>query len=60
LAILLKDFEELEKYSNLNTKQIDFLKKYPHPFTILTETSREFIFPKFLDKNIYVKIAFRI
>lgn len=60
VSVLIKDFEELKKYSNLNDEQINFLKSYPYPFTILTKPNKEFVLPDFLDGNVYSKIAFRI
>lgn len=60
LSVVVKDFKELEHITNLNTSQINFLKKYPYPFTILASVKEDFILPAFLDKNIYSKIAFRV
>lgn len=60
LAILIRNFLDLEKYTNLTQEQIEFLKKYPHPFTILTDINNNFVLPDFLDRSIYKKIAFRI
>lgn len=60
LSVVVRDFAELEKITNLNKIQINFLKKYPHPFTVLTSINKIFILPDFLDKNIYNKVAFRV
>ena len=37
LAIMVENFDWLEKYTTLSTEQIEFLKNYEKPFTILTE-----------------------
>ncbi|MCK9272064.1 Sua5/YciO/YrdC/YwlC family protein [Candidatus Gracilibacteria bacterium] len=60
LSFVVKDFKELEKITNLNKAQLNFLKNYSHPFTILTSVKENFILPSFLDKNIYNKVAFRV
>jgi tRNA A37 threonylcarbamoyladenosine synthetase subunit TsaC/SUA5/YrdC len=60
LAILVDSFEWLEKNTTLNQEQIDFLKKYDRPFTILTQSKTD-ILPKNLpNKQIYQKLAFRV
>jgi len=66
IALMVSDFEYLEKNTELNFEQIEFLKDYKNPFTILIDKE------KILDKNllkiiknlpnseIYKKIAFRV
>jgi len=66
LAILCENFEYLEKNTLLTKKQINFLKNYKNPWTILIDKE------KITDKNllnqilklpnseIYEKIAFRV
>ena len=67
LAIMIDSFNWLEKNTDLNKEQIDFLKNYKKPFTILTNSTpvkhwlnyeEEENF--FRNKEIYKKIAFRI
>lgn len=60
LSIMVKDFEYLEKNTNLNKKQILFLKEYNNPFTILCETKNNIIDSNIINRKIYKKIAFRI
>ena len=67
LSIMVLDFTWLEKNTDLNTKQIDFLKKYKKPFTILCECPRikmllDFEQEDFNYENndVYQKIAFRV
>lgn len=67
LAIMVKDFKWLEKNTILNEEQIDFLKNYEKPFTILTDCTNikallnfedeEF---NFVNKDEYKLIAFRV
>lgn len=60
LAILVIDFDWLEQNTILTHEQIEFLKNYEKPFTILTET-RDDIIPKDIpNKEIYKKAAFRV
>jgi len=60
LSVVVKNFKELEKIANLNSSQINFLKEYSYPFTVLTPIKENFILPSFLDKNVYNKVAFRV
>jgi len=68
LAIMVEDFSWLEEYTDLTPEQIDFLKNYEKPFTILTTCSYVEMFLKFEDEedgmfennDIYHQIAFRV
>jgi L-threonylcarbamoyladenylate synthase len=67
LAIMVENFEWLKKYTTLNEKQVNFLKTYKNPFTILTNCdyiayilNYEDDKISFINKNIYKKIAFRV
>jgi hypothetical protein len=63
---MVDDFSYFENFTKLSEKQIDFLKNYENPWTILIDKE------KILDKNlleiinslpnseIYQKIAFRV
>lgn len=68
LAIMVLDFNWLEKHTDLTHEQIKFLQNYKKPFTILTnsdyvkmwlnfEDEEEWIF---INKDIYERIAFRV
>ena len=67
LAIMIESFSWLEKNTNLNKSQIEFLKNYKKPFTILTDCpymkmvlnleQEDFEYP---NKEVYEKIAFRV
>ena len=66
IAIMVDSFEYFEKNTKLTKNQIDFLKNYKNPWTILID--KEKIFDKNLLKiidnlpnfKIYEKIAFRV
>lgn len=68
LAIMVKDFDWLGKNTELTEEQIDFLKSYEKPFTILTESSPIRLFLEYQDENeeliinkdIYKFISFRV
>jgi L-threonylcarbamoyladenylate synthase len=51
LAILVENFEWLEKYTTLTKEQVNFLKNYKKPFTILTESSFVKIWLNFVDEE---------
>lgn len=67
LAIMIESFEWLEKNTSLNKTQIEFLKSYKKPFTILTECpymqmvlnleQEDF---EYQNKEVYKKLAFRV
>lgn len=68
LAILVESFDWLAKNTKLTSEQIDFLKKYHRPFTILTESRPVRIYLEFstddeeafVNKDIYTYISFRV
>lgn len=60
LAFLLKEYNDISWVINLTDEQIEFLKNYPHPFTVIWDANKDFLLPSFLDKKIYSKIAVRV
>ena len=67
LSIMVESFEWLRDYTTLHKEQIDFLKNYKRPFTILTYCPRiEMILNleqedfEYKNKNVYTYIAFRV
>gem|GEM_PF-1019717 len=74
MAILIDDFNFFEKNKILSKKQIDFLKNYKNPFTILVSTEKlkkigkkKSVLKKILktikklpNSQKYEKIAFRV
>lgn len=66
LAIFVKGFSYFEKYTDLTEQEIDFIKNYTKPFTILIDKKKckdmyllENI-KKLPNKDKYKKIAFRV
>jgi tRNA A37 threonylcarbamoyladenosine synthetase subunit TsaC/SUA5/YrdC len=66
LAMLCLDFNYLQKNTKLTDKQINFLKEYKNPWTILIDKEKildkkllDFI-NKLSNSEIYQKIAFRV
>ena len=57
---MVEDFEYLKKHAHINDLQLQFLKKYPYPFTVLLHTKREFILDEIPNKRLYKKTAFRV
>ena len=51
LAIMVKDFAWFEENSDLTDEQIEFLKNYDKPFTILTNSTPIELFLNFQDEN---------
>jgi len=67
LAIMIFDFKWLEENTSLNKAQIEFLKKYPNPWTVMTNSTRiEMILNleqedfEYKNKEFYKYIAFRV
>lgn len=69
LAVMVPNFEWLRDNTTLTNEQIDFLKKYPKPFTILTDSMplRVWInfvndenWEEFINRDLYKKIAIRV
>jgi tRNA A37 threonylcarbamoyladenosine synthetase subunit TsaC/SUA5/YrdC len=68
LAIMVPNFQWLEKNTDLTDEQIAFLRKYDRPFTVLTDSSPIRLFLEYADENenhfinkdIYEFISFRV
>lgn len=67
LAIMVESFDWLEKNTSLSWEQIDFLKKYPRGFTIMTDAPRLKMIMEldqkdfeYKNKDEYKKFAFRV
>lgn len=60
LAILVPYWEDLEEETLLNTRQIDFLKSYKFPFTVVTEVREDFRVEYELDETVYEQVGFRV
>lgn len=68
LAIMVLDFNWLEKNTPLTKEQIEFLKNYKRPFTVLTDCDNLKLWINYIDednnefinRNIYKNFAFRV
>jgi len=66
IAIMVWDFEYFSEFTKLTENQIDFLKNYKNPFTILINKNKILdnnlleIINKLPNSEIYEKIAFRV
>lgn len=63
LALIVSDFDWLSENTDLNKNQIDFLRDYKKPFTILAKTYNKNLLENInsLDNShLYKKIAFRV
>lgn len=68
LALLVGSFDWLIEHTDLTNEQINFLRSYEKPFTVLTDCDyvkmfMEFEDPEegdFLNSNVYEQIAFRV
>lgn len=58
LAMVVEDYDDIERFGIINEDQKEFLMDYPHPFTLITE--RIFHLPSYLDAHLYHKIAIRV
>lgn len=56
----MKDYEDLQKYIEITDEQIEFLKKYPRPWSILGKKREDFVLPEFLNPITYEKISLRV
>lgn len=68
LAILVPDFKWLIENTDLTIEQVEFLKNYENPFTILTESDHLKLWinyvddenNEFLNRDMYESFAFRV
>ena len=59
LAILVRDFDDMDTYIEITQEQKDFLKNYPYPWSFLGKRKSSFILPAFLDAR-YELISLRV
>lgn len=68
IAIMVENFDWLRENTELTDEQVDFLKNYNKPFTILTQSSPVRLFLEFQDeheeyfinKDVYTELSFRV
>ncbi|MBX9808965.1 Sua5/YciO/YrdC/YwlC family protein [Candidatus Gracilibacteria bacterium] len=60
LAFLVRDFDDLDNYINLSKEQKEYLRNYPHPWSILGVRKDTYTLPSFLNQEQYSKISLRV
>ncbi|MBS9784222.1 Sua5/YciO/YrdC/YwlC family protein [Candidatus Gracilibacteria bacterium] len=58
LALVVRDFEDIKKYGRISDEQVNFLKKYLHPFSVLVP--RVWDFPFDFDREKYRYLSIRV
>ena len=58
LALLVEDFSDMKKYIEISDEQIEFLKKYPHPWSFLGK--RICPLPEWMDGEKYNMLSLRV
>lgn len=59
-SIVVKSFEDICDLIEINEKQINDLKEYKYPFTIIWAKKQDFKLPDYLDKSVYKSIWVRV
>lgn len=60
LALLVKDFDDIQNYIEISDEQIEFLEEYPHPWSFLGKRKSDFILPDWMDSEKYSMISLRV
>lgn len=60
LAWIVKEYNDLHRYIDITDEQIEFLRAYSRPWTILAPKRQTYLLPDFLDEEQYTRIAFRV
>jgi hypothetical protein len=60
LAFLVGDFSDMQKYIEISDEQIEFLRKYPYPWSFLGVRNKDFNLPDWMDAEKYEKISLRV
>lgn len=60
LAILVRDYADMEKYIDISLGQKEFLKNYPYPWSFLGKRTDTYILPEYMEKDMYAKISLRV
>ena len=58
LALLVEDFDDMKKYIEISDEQINFLKRYPHPWSFLGK--RVYELPEWMDSERYEMLSIRV
>lgn len=57
---MVEDFDDMKQYVDISDEQIEFLKKYPYPWSFLGKRNNEFEIPKWMESEKYEKISLRV
>lgn len=60
LAFLVRDFDSLREYVEITDEQINFLKAYPHPWSVVLKKKSTWTLPDYLNQDDYDNISFRV
>lgn len=60
LAFLVEDFDTMKQYIEITDEQIEFLKKYPHPWSFLGKRKSDFLLPVWMDAEKYQILSLRV
>ena len=60
LAILVRDFSDLQDYIDISDTQIAHLERYPYPWSFLWRRKPSFALPDFMDPLAYTHISLRV
>ncbi len=57
---MVRDFDSLREYTDITDVQINFLKTYPHPWSVVLRKKSTWSIPYYLDEKEYENISFRV
>ncbi len=60
LAILVRDYDDMDEFIEISNEQKKFLHDYPFPWSFLGKKNKNFILPDFMNDIEYAKIALRV
>lgn len=60
LAVLVGDFDSLKEYTEITDEQMNFLKTYPHPWSVVLKKKSTWNLPDYLNQDDYGNISFRV
>jgi tRNA A37 threonylcarbamoyladenosine synthetase subunit TsaC/SUA5/YrdC len=60
LAILVRDFSDMQTYIEISDEQIAFLRSYPHPWSFLGKKQLSLDLPDWMDDEKYSMISVRV
>lgn len=60
LALFVRDFDMLREYAEVTDGQIEFLKKYEYPWSVILPRKKDTKLPKPLQGDEYEYISFRV